>query len=380
MRVSHLSLTSWRNFRTAELELTPGVTVLIGQNGQGKTNLVEAIGYLSTLSSHRVSAPHAVIRSGDESAVIRALLQHEDRMVRAELQLNRSTPNRAQLGGAPAKPRELTRYCHSVMFAPEDLAIVRGDPSDRRRFLDELLVQLSPRLAGVFADYDRVVKQRTNLLKTARGLSSVSTLEIWNDKLIDLGSEIVAERLELVARLNPKISTAYRQIVDADHSPQIMLARSSGSVDAVSDELPRRDRAQIAVELRAALAEVYPTERERGQTLIGPHRDELTLRLNELPVKGYASHGESWSFALALKLAAAEVLRETSQVGDPVLILDDVFAELDRSRRDRLANAVAAYEQVIITAAVVEDVPEQLSAQQRFVRAGELSATPWAGQ
>lgn len=367
MRVSQLSLASWRNYDRAEVAFAPGISVLIGRNGQGKTNLVEAIGYLSTLSSHRVSAPAALIQSGADAAVVRAQLMNGDRQLLAELQLHRTQANTAQLNRSVVKPRELTRYCHTVVFAPEDLGIVRGDPAERRRFLDELLVQLTPRLAGVFSDYERVVKQRNNLLKTARGLSNVSTLEVWNDKLIALGSEIIRERATLIQRLHAPFVAAYRQIVDADHQPTIELECSWGG--------PADDN--VVERFTAALAEVYPKERERGVTLVGAHRDEVLLGLNGLPVKGYASHGESWSFVLALKLAAAEVLRHESLVGDPIIILDDVFAELDRSRRERLAAAVAGFEQVLITAAVAEDVPETVRGNVWFVRAGQISAEPF---
>lgn len=362
MRVSHLSLTSWRNYQRAELELPSGVSVLLGRNGQGKTNLVEAIGYLSTLASHRVSAPVALIRAGDDAAVVRARLVNGDREVRVELQLNRDRPNVAQLGGSAVKPRELTRYCHSVVFAPEDLGIVRGDPSERRRFIDTLLMQLSPRLAGVMSDYERVVKQRNTLLKTARLAENLSALEVWNDKLIQLGSELIRERARLVSRLQGPLVASYRSIVDAEHSPAMRWEYSWGG--AWQDDVEGR--------FRVALAEVERAERDRAVTLVGPHRDELVLELNSLPVKGYASHGESWSFVLALKLAAIEVLREDSLVGDPVVLLDDVFAELDRGRRDRLAAAIGGYEQVIITAAVAEDVPAELRAYVQGVRAGTL--------
>lgn len=362
MRVSHLSLTSWRNYERAELQLPAGITVLLGRNGQGKTNLVEAIGYLSTLSSHRVAQNNALIRAGADAAVIRALLVNGDREVRAELQLNRDRANVAQLGGSAAKPRDITRYCHSVLFAPEDLGIVRGDPGERRRFIDNLLVQLSPRLSGVMSDYERVVKQRTNLLKTARHAGNLSTLEVWNDKLVALGTELIQERARLVERLQAPVQRGYSDIVGADHSPQLRWELSWGG------PVP----ADIAGQFRQALDSVARTEQERGLTLVGPHRDDLVLELNGLPVKGYASHGESWSFVLALKLAAIEVLREDSLVGDPVVILDDVFAELDRGRRTRLAAAIRNYEQVIITAAVAEDVPAELSAHIQGVQAGAL--------
>ena len=367
MRVTHLSLRSWRNYAQAEIEFEPGVTVLIGTNGQGKTNLVEAIGVLSTLRSHRVSAQQALIQEGADAAVVRARLVNGDREILAELQLNRSAPNTAQLNRSSVKARELTRYCHSVIFAPEDLSIVRGDPADRRAFLDELLVQLSPRLAGVLADYDRVVRQRNTLLKTSRGLTQLSTLEIWNEKLVQLGSEIIRERQGLIERLREPLSAAYHFVVHDDHHPMLDLELSWGG--AVGED--------VAGVFTHELSQLAAKERERGLTLIGPHRDELRFSLNNLPVKGYASHGESWSFVLALKLAAAEILRRESQVGDPIIILDDVFAELDRSRRERLAAAMDGFEQVLVTAAVAEDVPTALLERRWYVRAGQVSAHPF---
>lgn len=362
MYVSQLSLTSWRNYERAELSLSPGITVFVGRNGQGKTNLVESIAYLSTLGSHRTSVPSALIRAEQPDAIIRAKLHSNDREVLVECQLHRDQPNQAQINRNPVKPREITKYCHSVVFAPEDLGIVRGDPSERRRFIDSLLVQLQPRFAGVIADYERVVKQRNNLLKTARGLAQVSTLDVWNDKLVQLGSELIRARADVVQQLTPYLAAAYRDIVTVDHQPEIRwnLSWSAGVEEPIDDTF------------RAALAEVYASERERGVTLIGPHRDELDCELNGLPVKGYASHGESWSFVLALKLAAANVLRERSLVGDPILILDDVFAELDTGRRDRLANAISSYEQVLITAAVEEDIPASLVANTVQVKAGTI--------
>lgn len=362
MRVSHLSLTAWRNYDRAELELGPGMTVLVGRNGQGKTNLVEAIAYLSTLNSHRISSTSALIKAGEDSALVRARLMNGDREARVEVQLNRDRPNVAQLAGNQTKPREITRYCHTVLFAPEDLQIVRGDPGDRRRFVDQLLVQLSPRLAAVQSDYERVVKQRNTLLKTSRNASNVSTLEIWNEKLVSLGTELIRERAKLTDALRPYLERAYREIVDADHSPSLRWELSWGG-DVEAD---------LAERFTSALQEMLPAERERGVSLIGPHRDELVLELNGLPVKGYASHGESWSFVLALKLAAIEVLRAESSIGDPVVILDDVFAELDAGRRARLLAAIRGYEQVLMTAAVVEDIPAEIDAQLQYVRAGNL--------
>ncbi|MDR5699300.1 DNA replication/repair protein RecF [Agromyces aerolatus] len=391
MHVARLSLTDYRNYATADLELGPGATVLVGRNGQGKTNLVEAIGYLATLGSHRVSGDQALIRAGADAAIVRARLAHGDRQLLIELQLNRQGANRAQLNRSAVKPRELPRYAHSVLFAPEDLAIVRGEPGVRRRLLDELLVQRTPRLAGVMSDYERVLKQRNTLLKSARarGLAAnaLPTLDIWEERLVELGSELIDQRLALVAELAEPLAAAYRSIVDADHAPSMRPVLSIDGADpdgADPDGGPAADGDGAATP--AAEASVSPTaerfaaalralrgrELERGLTLSGPHRDDVLLLLNGLPAKGYASHGESWSFALALRLASAELLRRDSSTGDPVLVLDDVFAELDRLRRDRLAAAIAGFEQVLVTAAVLEDVPAPLTATIVHIEAGRI--------
>ncbi|WP_353815070.1 DNA replication/repair protein RecF [Agromyces sp. SYSU T00266] len=393
MHVARLSLTDFRNYRSAELSFEPGATVIVGRNGQGKTNLVEAIGYLATLGSHRVSSDQALIRSGADAAIVRALLSAGGREVLLELQLNRQGANRAQVNRGAAKPRDLPRYAHTVLFAPEDLAIVRGEPSVRRRMLDGLLVQRVPRLAGVMADYERVLKQRNSLLKSARarGLaaSQLTTLDIWDERLVTLGAELVDRREELVAELREPLAAAYRSIVDDDHRPELRSVLSIDGADPDDDQAdatsaPGDDetdggstrRASTAERFASALTALRRKELERGVTLAGPHRDDVLLLLNGLPAKGYASHGESWSFALALRLASAELLRRDSTTGDPVLVLDDVFAELDRMRRERLAAAVGGYEQVLITAAVLEDVPEPLSERVIRIAAGEVVDGP----
>ena len=380
MHVARLSLIDYRNYERADLELGPGATVFVGRNGQGKTNLVEAIGYLSTLGSHRVSGDQALIRAGADAAIVRALLTHADRELLVELQLNRQGANRAQLNRSPVKTRELPRYAHSVLFAPEDLAIVRGEPSVRRRMLDELLVQRTPRLSGVMADYERVLKQRNSLLKSARarGLAAdkLTTLDIWDERLVELGAELIDQRVALIGELAAPLAAAYRSIVDADHAPGLrpLLSIDGGDPD---DEATSDAAASVAVgdtrtRFTEALSRLRSKELERGVTLVGPHRDDILLLLNGLPAKGYASHGESWSFALSLRLASAELLQRDSTTGDPVLVLDDVFAELDRLRRERLAEAIGGFEQVLVTAAVLEDVPEPLTARIVHIDAGRI--------
>lgn len=371
MWVRHLNLVDYRNYETAEVELAPGATLFVGKNGQGKTNLVEALGYLSTLGSHRVSQDQALIRSGADAAIIRARVSHADREILAEVQINRSTANRAQVNKNVIKPRELPRYFSSVLFAPEDLALVRGEPATRRRFVDQLLILRAPRMAGVIADYERVLKQRNTLLKSARASgvagNQLSTLEIWDEHLVEYGTVIITERNLLIAELREPMRAAYRAIVAADHQPDLTMevtVPAGSGLQATADNF------------REALAGVRRGELDRGMTLVGPHRDDLYFELNRLPAKGYASHGESWSFALSLKLASAELLRLRSTVGDPVLILDDVFAELDTFRRTRLAVAIGDYEQVLITAAVFEDIPESLRAHTVNIHAGQIIDGP----
>ena len=374
MIVEQLNLVDFRNYATAELTLLPGPNVLVGSNGQGKTNLAEAIVFLATLGSHRVSSDAPMVRDGKEFGVIRARLMHGERKVLVEVQVNRQGSNKARINGSPSKTNELPRYAHVVLFAPEDLQIVRGDPSARRRFADQMLIQRTPRLAGVIADYERVLRQRTALLKSARARGvrgeGLSTLDVWDDKLVALGSEIIDARIRLAGDLQGPLTDAYTAIAGADHRPQLEWALSVNGVEPTIAEVPREERAE---QFRAMLQTQRAKEIERGLTLVGPHRDDLIMRVRDLPVKGYASHGESWSVALALRLASAELLRSESPAGDPVLILDDVFAELDADRRKRLAAITAGYEQVIVTAAVEADIPEQLHRHVVRIHAGTIT-------
>ena len=380
MIVEHLNLVDFRNYATADLSLLPGPNVLVGRNGQGKTNLAEAVVFLATLGSHRVSADAPMVRDGQDFAVVRARLSVGERRVLAEVQINRQGSNSARINGSPSKTSELPRYAHVVLFAPEDLQIVRGDPSSRRRFADQLLVQRTPRMSGVLGDYDRVLKQRTALLKSARArgirADALTTLDVWDDKLIALGSEIIDARLRLASDLQRPLAAAYTAIAGEDHDPGLEWALSVGGGDPEEgevDALPQAQRAKVAELFRAALHAKRQQELDRGLTLVGPHRDDLLLRVRDLPVKGYASHGESWSVALALRLASAELLRAESPAGDPVLILDDVFAELDADRRQRLARLTSGYEQVIVTAAVEEDIPDALHRHVVRIHAGTIS-------
>ncbi|NLP84861.1 DNA replication/repair protein RecF [Microbacterium sp. CFH 90308] len=381
MIVEQLSLVDFRNYAAADVTLVPGPNVFVGRNGQGKTNLAEAIAFFATLGSHRVSNDAPMVRDGADAAIIRARLAHGERRVQLEAQVNRQGSNKARVNGSAVKPSELPRYAQVVLFAPEDLQIVRGDPSARRRFADQLLVQRAPRMSGVLGDYDRVLKQRTALLKSARARGvrgdALSTLDVWDDKLVTLGTQVIQARLALAADLAAPLAAAYTSIAGADHDPEIEWALSIRGNDPDSDDagtpaVVTADVADIAAQFREALAARRVAELDRGLTLVGPHRDDLLLRIRGLPVKGYASHGESWSVALSLRLASAELLREESLLGDPVLILDDVFAELDTDRRARLAGLAGDYEQVVVTAAVEGDVPDILRARMVRVEAGRI--------
>ena len=386
MRVSHLSLGDFRNYSSAELSLRPGANLLLGRNGQGKTNLVEAIAYFASLRSHRTSGDGPLIRSGADAAVMRMKVEAAERDVLLEMQLNRDRPNRAQVNRNVVRSREVTRWFSAVSFVPEDLTIVRGEPSGRRRFLDDALVARLPVAAGALADYERVVRQRTSLLKSVRGSGvrggAPATLDIWDDQLVEFGTQIMLARRELLRDLSAPLLTGYAALVEQDHAPELALSESvlqlGGSSINVSretqspTELADVSRETLSSQFREALARVRIRELERGVTLVGPHRDDVLLSLNSLPVKGYASHGESWSFALSLKMALALVLRDESPAGDPVIILDDVFAELDARRRKSLMSAVQGFEQVIVTAAVEEDVPDDVPWHRVHIEAGTI--------
>lgn len=380
MRVIRLSLTDWRNYETADIRFEAGANVLAGSNGQGKTNLVEAIGYLTNLDSHRVAGDAALIRAEASSAVIRATVGSADREVLAEVLLNRTGPNRAQLNRSAVRPREITRNVSSVLFAPEDLAIVRGEPSARRRFVDELLVQRSPRLAGVLADYEKALRQRNGLLRGSRGMVDTESLAVWDERLVTTGAELLDARSALLLDLAPLVAEQYRVVAGDDQGVAIAAQRTidldaTSSTEAAAPEESAQE-GSTADRFSAALASVRRREIERGITLVGPHRDDVLLTVNDLPARAYASHGESWSLALALRLGAVELLRHALPTGDPVVILDDVFAELDERRRLRLAERVARYEQVIVTAAVEADIPAALAGRVTRIRAGRILDGP----
>jgi DNA replication and repair protein RecF len=391
MLVKHLTLSSFRNYDTLEVAFEPGINLIIGPNGQGKTNMVEAVRYLSVLSSHRVAGYQPLINSKASSAIVRAMVSSEERDILLELELNREGKNKARVNKADLpRIRDIIGIVQSVTFAPEDIDIVRRDPTNRRAFIDELVVQHRPRMAGVYADYERVLKQRNALLKSAKITkttgSALSTLDAWDASLVQYGTEIVVARLNITELLQPHLFDAYQKIAAANNEPRLVYRSSllvdtagllNDSPDVAEDlaaaNLESADPKAITAMFAAKLAEIRPKELERGITLAGPQRDDIVLMLGELPAKGYASHGEMWSFALALRLASIELLKIESRTGDPILILDDVFAELDVGRRLRLAELIANNEQVLITAAVEEDVPEILSATRFAVKQAVVS-------
>lgn len=374
MFVTHLTLADFRSYPSVELALEPGVTTFTGANGQGKTNLVEAVDYLATLGSHRVASEVPLIRHGAERAIVRARVQaglDDARQLILEVELIPGRQNRASLNRGPLRrPRDLLGALRTVVFSPEDLALVKGDPSERRRFIDELITTRWPRLAGVRADYDRVLKQRSTLLKSlsGRGRSipdgAAETLAVWDESLAGFGAELIHARVRTLTDLAPHVTGAYAAIAPTNNAATLAY-RSPISPDADTsvDELAAR--------LLLAMGERRGEEIARGLCLVGPHRDDIALGLGELPAKGYASHGESWSFALSLRLASFDLLRADGV--QPVLILDDVFAELDQVRRERLAGMIAEAEQVLITAAVGADVPAALGGRRFAVGGGEVS-------
>jgi len=392
MYVAHLSLTDFRSYPQVELPLDPGITALVGPNGQGKTNLVEAIGYVATLGSHRVPSDAALVRAGATRAVVRTRVIREldpgsPRATLVEIEVTPGKANRARVnGGSPGRARDVLGILRTVLFAPEDLALVKGDPDGRRRFLDDLLVQLTPRIAGVVADYDRVLRQRSALLKSAgaamrgsRSGADLRTLDVWDAKLAQTGAQLVVARRDLVTDLAPRVADAYEQVSSGQGEAVITY---KASLDAALGEDASADPATtelVEAQLLEAMGRLRSKEIERGVSLVGPHRDDLVLTLGGLPAKGYASHGESWSYALALRLASYSLLSDDTtgadwgRDGEPVLILDDVFAELDTRRRDRLAELVAPARQVLITAAVPGDVPEPLAGGRVDVMSGEVA-------
>jgi DNA replication and repair protein RecF len=380
VRLAHLGLTDFRNYEHLEVDFEPGINVLVGRNGQGKTNVVEAVAYLATFSSHRVANDTALVRAGCERAVIRSRIQQGERTIGLDVQINVGRANRLQVNRAPVKRvRDAVGIVRTVMFAPEDLSLVKGDPAARRRFLDQLLVQVSPRYAGVIADYEKTLKQRNSLLRSAAKAATPaereslrSTLDVWDARLVEFGADLMAGRMELLDAIRVPVAHAYARV--ADVSNDVGLAYVPARMDTGCD----RDR--LAEAFLDTLQQVRAEEFARAVTVVGPHRDEVEITLNALPARGYASHGESWSLALALRLASYEILRDDT-AGEPILILDDVFAELDQQRRTRLAQfAGDASGQVLITAAVSGDVPDRVHGVRFFVENATVTAVADAAE
>jgi len=364
MYARHLALRNFRSWVDLDLELTPGRTIFIGPNGYGKTNLVEALWYCATLGSHRVATDAPLIRTGAERAIVSTIVVSEGHELAVDLEITAGRANKGRLNRSPVRStREVLGAVRAVLFAPEDLALVRGDPSERRRYLDELATLRRPRIAAVRGDYDKVLKQRTALLKSATGgryradPGLLETLDVWDSQLARHGAELMAARLDLVNQLAPEVEKAYQLLAPTSRPAAITYRASIETPDQTSTG---SDTDQLADALIVALARRRHTELERGMCLVGPHRDDLELRLGDQPAKGFASHGESWSMALALRLASYELLR--TEGSEPVLILDDVFAELDTARRRALAGVAAGAEQVLVTAAVGEDIPHDWDA------------------
>jgi DNA replication and repair protein RecF len=366
--LQRLGLRDYRNYREVDVALEPGVTVFVGRNGQGKTNLVEALYLLSSGRSHRINLTAPLIHKNHETGIIRATVVAQDRALLCEWEINRATADRIQMNGNVAKAADLARALSVVMFAPEDIAVVRGEPAARRAHIDELAGWLFPRLQSTLSDYDRTLKQRNSLLKSlrvhARGAMDTSTLDVWDEKLVTLGADIFAGRLAALALLQPLVAQRYRNIAGADHEPELVIASSV--------EIATEDFADYAGVFARQISAQRSLDIERGQTMAGPHRDDVAISLNGLPAKGYASHGETWSLVLALRLAELDVKRREGPVGDPIVILDDVFAELDAGRRELLSQSLADVEQVLVTAAVREDVPINMAAHLITINAGAV--------
>jgi DNA replication and repair protein RecF len=369
MRVERLELVDFRNHEALTMELPAGVSVLAGANGVGKTNLLEAIGYLATLGSHRVGQDASLVRAGADAALIRAVAIREGRRVQVDVEIRPGSGVRGRVNGAPVpRARDVLGVVRATLFAPEDLGLVRGDPEERRRFLDVLATQRLPRYLGSRQDYDRVLRQRNTLLRSAGGrlpTAGLATLDVWDEKLAMAGAEIWAERLRLVAALTPLVTRAYQQLAAHDDPVEATYVSSLGGPAELDP-----DPAKLAQLLRERLLAARSREIERGITLSGPHRDDLALTLRALPARTHASHGEAWSLALALRLAAHRLLADEGE--EPVLLLDDVFAELDQGRRSQVAEVARAAEQALVTAAVTEELPAGLAGAMFHVEPGAV--------
>lgn len=361
MHLNHLSLHDFRSYSNLELNLEPGTHIFIGENGEGKTNIIEAVMYLALLSSHRISSDAPLIKLGAERAYVRAKVSDAERDTLIELEINNGRANRAKVNQNPVRSqRAIQGLIKAICFSPEDLDLVRGDPSERRNFLDQLLTQRSPRLAGVISDYEKALKQRNTLLKAR---APESSLHPWNEHLANFGGEVIAARIKLIDDLTPHLVDSYENI-------SVKKKPTLGYKSSI--ESPTQDKDINKERMLQKIGELATQERDRGISLVGPHRDDLLLNLGEHPVKGFASHGESWSIALSLRLASYQLLK--SDGDNPILILDDVFSELDQSRRERLSNLTTTTEQTLITVAVENDLPKELSGKRYEVISGSVNA------
>ena len=360
MRVTRLSLTNFRSYENLDLTFQSGVNTFIGNNGCGKTNIVEALIYLSFLSSHRVSVNAPLIRGDQDQAIIRTEIASDDRSLMVDLEINANKANRARINQNPTKSqREILGALQVIYFTPEDLDLVRGDPAERRDFMDKLLITRTPRLAGVISDYERVLRQRNTLLKTR---APENALVPWTQQLIKLGAELTTERIKLVEKLNPFLTKNYANLNEVKAASIAYKSPTEGLTNNVENNLEV---------LTAKQVEVAKNEIERGVSLVGPHRDDLYLHLGEFPAKGYASHGESWSMAISLRIGAFNLLLEEGS--HPILILDDIFAELDTPRRAQLVAVTRLAEQTFITAAVESDLPPELLTERFYVSPGSVA-------
>lgn len=372
MWVEKLDISGWRNHAHSRLACEPGVTVLIGPNGQGKTNIVEALYYLGTLGSHRVSSSSVLIGDDSSAATIYADLRHGERTVSVGVTLKRKGATDAVVNGVSAKLAEIPHWVSVVMFAPEDIAIVRGEPSARRSFMDHLVVSASPSMSAVYQDFERVLKQRNSLLKSLkshRSQADTSTLEVWNEKFAALGADIMGHRIHHLGKVMPLVTEHYAALANNDVVDYRYLPSWKDEVHDVDYS----DRAGIGSLLLESIALRAREEVERGQTLVGPQRDDVEFTISNKPARTHASQGETWSLALSLRLATAAWLRQERSSGDPIIVLDDVFAELDAHRREKLVDLVSEYEQIIVTSAVEEDLPAGLRGQVWDVREGVVT-------
>ena len=360
MLITNLNLTNYRSYSTLDLSLNEGISIFVGKNGEGKTNIAESILYLTFLNSHRASGNTPLVKLGNQSAYIRAKVKYPEREILVELEINSEKANRAKVNQNPVRSqKEIFGIVQTIYFSPEDLDLVRGDPSERRRFIDQLLTLRSPRIAGVITDYDRAVKQRNSLLKTR---ASSDALIPWDKQVAELGGELISLRMKALGELKPIFNNIYKDI--SETKPAEILYKSS-------IENPSLEASENTNKIMERLVNNRGVELERGLTLTGPHRDDLTLMLGDHLVKGYASHGESWSIALALKLSTYQLLKSDGL--SPILILDDVFSELDEDRREKLAQIAQGAQQTIITVAVENDLPKSLTGIKYLVKSGTVS-------